>query len=256
MYTFLHELLSDKKGGIIFELFGFWHFFYIILTAITVALVLCLCKNKDDGFKKKVARFFGDISFGLYVADFFLMPLAYGEIDIEKLPFHACTAMCVMCFLSYRIKFLEKYRASFVLLGFISNLVYLIYPAGVMWHAVHPLSYRVVQTLLFHSIMTVYGFLTLVFEAETISVRKCCRDLTVTVCMTLWALAGNYAYNNESRFYNWFFVVRDPFYAIPEKIAPFVMPFLNVALFFTVEMIIQLIIATAKHKKHQERTTQ
>ncbi len=259
MYHFLHELLSDKKGGTIFTLFGFWHFFYIALTLITVILLLFALKNKDKAVKKNTAKLFSTLAFGLYIADLFLMPIAYGEIDIEKLPFHACTAMCVVCFLSYRIGFLEKYRSSFVMLGLISNLVYLVYPAGVMWHAVHPLCYRVVQTLIFHSVMTVYGILALTYESDKIDIKKCYRDLIVIVCMTAWAMLGNYTYNGESdgysHFFNWFFVIRDPFYAFPEKIAPFVMPFLNIALFFAVEIIIHLIIISLKKNKKERNNT-
>ena len=165
--------------------------------------------------------------------------------------------MCVLCFLSYHNRFLEKYRLSFVLLGFISNLVYLIYPAGVMWHAVHPISYRVIQTLVFHSIMTIYGLLTLFYEYDKFSIKKCYRDLGVIVFMTAWALIGNYAYNGSSvgysHFFNWFFVVRDPFYTIPTAIAPFLMPFLNIIIFFSVEIIIHIIILGArciKSSKH------
>ena len=254
MYSFLHGLLSDKKGGEIFALFSVWHFFYIVLTQILVVAVLFLLKNKEEQIKKKATQLFINIAFGLYIADFFLMPLAYGEIDIEKLPFHACTAMCVMCFLSYHVSCLKKYRLSFVLLGFISNFVYLIYPAGVMWHAVHPFSYRVIQTLLFHCLMTVYGFLTLIYERDDFDIKKSCRDLLVVVCMTVWAMIGNYAYNGMSdgysHFFNWFFVVRDPFYLFPGTVAPFVMPFLNIGLFFAAEMLLHLIIWGAKQIKH------
>ena len=253
MYTFLSNLLSDKKGGEIFTLFGAWHFFYIVLTVFTIVLVLILLKKKSKSFKSETTKIFIYIAFGLYVLDFFLMPLAYGEIDIEKLPYHACTAMCVLCFLSYHNRFLEKYRLSFVLLGFISNFVYLIYPAGVMWHAVHPISYRVIQTLFFHSIMTIYGLLTLIYEHDKFNIKKCYKDLGVIVFMTAWALVGNYAYNgtsNEySHFFNWFFVVRDPFYAIPESIAPFVMPFLNIIIFFAVEIIIHIVIRAVQRRK-------
>ncbi len=253
MYDFLHDLLSDKKGGEVFSLFGAWHFFYIALTILSVITILFALKGKEKQVKKKVSSLLICIAFGLYVADFFLMPLAYGEIDIEKLPFHACTAMCVMCFLSCCIKCLEKYRESFVLLGFLSNVIYLIYPAGVMWHAVHPLSYRVVQTLIFHSVMSVYGLITLVYEHDNIDIKKWYRGLLVIVGMTLWALLGNYAYNGESdgysHFFNWFFVVRDPFYAIPEAVAPFVMPILNIVLFFAVEMLLYLAIWGAKRVK-------
>ncbi len=176
------------------------------------------------------------------------MPFAYEEIDIEKLPFHVCTAMCVMCFLSRHIKFLQEFRTSFALLGFISNLVYLIYPAGVMWHAVHPFTYRVIQTLLFHGIMTVYGFLTIVFE-EGFSVKNIRKDLAVLVCMTLWALFGNLLYTGSagsySADYNWFFVTGDPFGILDKSIAVYVMPFVNIIIFFAVEMMIYLIYYSA-----------
>ena len=255
MYSFLHNLLSDKKGGQIFTLFSGWHFFYIGITMAVIVAALLLYKNKDSKAKERVVFVFICAAFGLYIADFFLMPLAYNEIDIEKLPFHACTAMCVMCFLSYHIPALKKYQTSFAMLGFISNLVYLIYPAGVMWHAVHPLSYRVIQTLIFHSVMTVYGFLALMYEREKNNTIKCYRGLTVIIGMTLWAMLGNYIYNGESEgyshFFNWFFVVRDPFYLFPEAIAPFVMPLLNIVLFFTVEMIIYLILFVSKKAKNK-----
>ena len=253
MYNFLNNLLSDKKGGEIFTLFGAWHFFYIALTAFSIALVLLLLKSKNKSCKSKTTKILIYIAFGLYVLDFFLMPLAYGEIDIEKLPFHACTAMCTLCFLSYHNRFLEKYRLSFVLLGFISNLVYLIYPAGVMWHAVHPVSYRVIQTLIFHSIMTIYGLLTLIYEYDKFNIKKCYRDLGVIVFMTVWALIGNYSYNGTSEgyshFFNWFFVVRDPFYAFPESIAPLVMPFLNIIIFFAVEIMVHIVIYGIQRRK-------
>ncbi len=245
MYGFLHKLLADKKGGEVFSLFGAWHFFYIALTILSVTAILFALKGKENAVKARTSSSLIGIAFSLYMADFFLMPLAYGEIDIEKLPFHACTAMCVMCFLSHRIKFLEKYRTSFVMLGFLSNVIYLIYPAGVMWHAVHPLSYRVIQTLIFHSVMSVYGLITLVYERDSVDIRKWYRGLLVIVGMTLWALLGNYTYNGESEgyshFFNWFFVVRDPFYAIPETVAPFVMPVLNILLFFAATMVIYLV---------------
>ena len=244
MYTFLHSLLADRKGGALFTCFGPWHWVYMVLACAAAAAVLRHMKNKPDEAKEKTARAWINGAFSLYVADFFLMPLAYGEIDIEKLPFHACTAMCVACFLSYRSAFFKKYRSSFVLLGFISNLVYLIYPAGVMWHQVHPLSYRVIQTLVFHGVMCVYGAAALFCEGEALRIKKCGRDLAVLAAMALWALVGNTVYNGTSEgyshFFNWFFVVRDPFYLLPENAAPYIMPWLNVAVFFTAELLLYL----------------
>lgn len=248
MYSVLHELLEDKKGGEIFTLFSFWHFLYILLTLMALIFLFLRCRNK--GSREKAARVLIHTAFVMYILDIFLMPLAYGEIDIEKLPFHACTAMCVMSFLSWHIPALKKYRSAFAMLGFLTNLVYLIYPAGVMWHGVHPLSYRVIQTLLFHSVMTVYGGLALAADWDDLGIGQWRKGLTVLVCMTLWALLGNYAYNGESEgyshFFNWFFVVRDPFYLLPEKVAPFVMPLINIVLFFMVETVLYAIMSLIK----------
>ncbi len=73
--------------------------------------------------------------------------------------------------------------------------------------------------------------------------------------MTAWALIGNYVYNGSSgeysHFFNWFFVVRDPFYMLPEYIAPFIMPFLNIFIFFAVEILIHLVLCAIK--KHRLR---
>ncbi len=256
MYSLLHNLLADRKGGEIFTLFGAWHFFYIGFAALAITVLLLIMQNKSAQAREKCTRTLIFSAFFLYVADLFLMPLAYGEIDIEKLPFHACTASCVACFVSYLWPALAKYRTSFAMLGLISNLVYLIYPAGVMWHAVHPISYRVIQTLIFHALMTVYTLLLLIWERDKIHITHCHRSLIVTAGMTLWALLGNYAYNGQSEgydhFFNWFFVVRDPFYAIDASVAPFVMPFLNFALFSALQMLIYLIF-TACQKARTKR---
>jgi membrane protein insertase Oxa1/YidC/SpoIIIJ len=60
--------------------------------------------------------------------------------------------------------------------------------------------------------------------------------------MTVWALLGNTLYNGlDGRFFNWFFVVRDPFYILPEGIAPFIMPVVMMAVMFTGEVLIRLV---------------
>ncbi len=253
MYPFFHELFKDKKGGEIFKLFDAWHFAFILLTAAIIIAILIIWRKKSDAARERTVRFFIGTAFALYIADFFLMPLAYGEINIEKLPFHVCTATCTMCFLSYVARPLERFRISFALLGVIANTVYLIYPAGVMWHAVHPTSYRVVQTLGFHSAMCIYGVLLLVKEYRRLEIKKCYRELSVVLAMTAWALVGNYIYNGSSEgyshFFNWFFVVRDPFYIFPENVAPFIMPFLNILMFCEVEMLIHLAVMAVKKRQ-------
>lgn len=250
MYGLLSEILSDKRGEAIFSCFGMWHLCYLFVVAVVITVVIVYAGKKGKEERQKLSAYFINGAFGLYIADFFLMPFAYGEIDVEKLPFHACTAMCVMCFLSRHNAFLKKFKLQFAMLGFVSNLVYLIYPAGLMWYQIHPLSYRVIQTLLFHGAMTGYGLFVLLFEEDK---REWKKDLLVISAMTIWALLGNTLYNGQAwgktRFYNWFFVVRDPFYILPESIAPIIMPFLNIALFMVVETIVYSICLGRKNCK-------
>lgn len=238
MYPILQQLLSDRKGGVIFTCFGIWHLLYVLLIGISIAGVIIVLSKKGENARKRVIRLAITLAFGLYMADFFLMPFAYGEIDVEKLPFHVCTAMCVMSFWSRHCDKLKQHAGIFARLGLISNLIYVIYPAGVGWYGVHPLSYRVWQTLLFHGLMTAYGLLVLFYEPSPKGWR---RDALVCAAMVLWALFGNTLYNNTARLYNWSFVVRDPFYLLPIEWARFVMPVVMLAILFGLDMLFCLI---------------
>ena len=236
MYRYISALLSDRKGGEVFVCFGGYHFLYILLTALICAAVFIYARGRDGEKRMRTAKVLIDIVFGMYIADFFLMPFAYGEIDIEKLPFHACTATCVLCFLSRHNAFFEKRRVSFALVGLLSNLIYLIYPAGVMWHAVHPLCYRVVQTLLFHGMMTVYCLFTVVFDFDGFGRKKALSDLSVICCLTAWAFAGSVLYRGEiaGKIFDpdWFFTLRDPFGILQPDVGMFVMPVFDIVVFF------------------------
>ena len=238
MYPILRQLLSDRKGGAIFTCFGVWHLLYVLLIGVAIASMIIFLRKKDEHARQRVIRLVITLAFVLYMADFFLMPFAYGEIDVEKLPFHICTVMCVMSFWSRHCDKLKPYTGIFARLGLISNLIYVIYPAGVGWYSIHPLSYRVWQTLLFHGLMTAYGLLVLFYEPSPKGWR---RDALVCAAMVLWALLGNTLYNNTTRLYNWSFVVRDPFYLLPGELARFVMPVVMLLILLGLDMLLYAI---------------
>lgn len=247
MYNILQKLLADKTDGVAFKCFDLWHICFIVFFVAAAVFLSLYLKNKSDEQRRKTANITVGIAFGLYVAELFLMPFAYGVIHIDKLPFHVCTTMCVMCFWSRHNAFLSKFRLQFAMLGFLSNLVYLFYPAGMMWLNIHPMSYRVVQTLIFHGVMMIYGLLVLVYESQEFTWKKIYKDFGVVVAMTGWARLGNALYNNSEITYNWFFVIQDPFNAFPATIAPYIMPFLNIAIFFAVELVVYLIFSKVSH---------
>lgn len=242
MYPYLHELFADKKGAAVFSCFGIWHILYMAVIFGSILLAVLLLRNKDEKVRKKAIKGAIYSAFGLYIADFFFMPLAYGYIDIEKLPFHMCTLMCLLSFLSYRGILFRKYRKQFALLGLVSNLIYVIYPAGVGWYQIHPLSYRVVQTLLFHGAMTAYGILTLALGDEKLTFKSSLQELPVIAVVTLWAILGNTLYNGAAgeydHFFNWFFVVRDPFYILPADVAPYMMPLVMILVIYAADLLI------------------
>ena len=243
MYSILRKLLEDQTGGAVFKCFDLLHCCFIVFF-VAVAVLLCLyVKNKTQQIRTKIINRVVGVALGLYILDFFLMPFAYDAINIDKLPFHVCTTMCVMCFWSRYNAFLGRFRLQFAMLGFLSNLTYLIYPAGMMWLNIHPLSYRVVQTLVFHGVMMVYGTLVLVYERREFSWKKVYKDLIVVALMAAWARLGNFLYNSSAKMYNWFFVVQDPFNLFPATTAPYIMPFFNVALFFAVALVVYFVIS-------------
>lgn len=253
MYQILQNVLKDQTDDLVFKCFDFYHICFIAFFAVSAVLLCLYLKNKDVQKRRKITNAAVGIALGLYIIDFFLMPFAYGQINIDKLPFHVCTTMCVMCFWSRYNAFLGKFRLQLAMLGFLSNLTYLIYPAGMMWLNIHPLSYRVVQTLLFHGVMMVYGLLVLVYESREFTWKRIYKDLGVLAAMTAWARFGNALYNSSEKNYNWFFVIQDPFSMFPENIAPYIMPFLNIAIFFAVELVVYLILSKFLARQKSDR---
>ena len=245
MYSQLHELFKDQVGGTTFACFSIWHFLYMAVIFGAIISTICLLKNKRDKAKTRAVDIAIGIAFGLYMADFFLMPFAYGVIDIDKLPFHACTSMCIMNFWCRHNKFLARFKTQFALIGLISNIIYVIYPAGVMWYGIHPLSYRAWQTILFHGAMTAYGIFVLAFGEVKLEWKKSYKELILLLVMVVWALLGSSAYSGEWPdhyiSYNWFFVKMDPFGILPANIAPYLAPIITVSTVFLANMLIYAI---------------
>lgn len=252
MNELITEILKDHKGEVIFSCFGIWHILMMILIFGGIILtVYILGKRRSTQINAITIVIVIDIVFGLYILDFFLMPLSYGYIDIEKLPFHVCTASCVLCFLSNHTNFFKKFKQQFALIGLASNLIYVIYPAGVGWYQIAPYSYRVIQTLMFHGLMVLYGVLVLRFDVNKLSLKESYKELLVIMVMTIWAMIGNFIYNSPDRLYNWMFVVQDPFYMLPSNIAPFVMPLIIIATLYLAVILVYLLFILIRKFKYR-----
>ena len=82
MYTQVSRLLSDIKGGPVFVCFDIWHICYILLFVGIAVFGFLYLRNKDSKVRKSFIDGFVIAAFALYIADFFLMPFAYGEISV------------------------------------------------------------------------------------------------------------------------------------------------------------------------------
>jgi hypothetical protein len=71
--------------------------------------------------------------------------------------------------------------------------------------------------------------------------------------MTVWAMIGNALYSGEadgySHDFNWFFVKADPLAIFPEDIALYICPWLNILVFFAVEMVVFAVFALINKSK-------
>ena len=163
MYEFMNKLLSDKDNGVfVFKAFSLCHLLYLAIIIAGIALTIYLYKNKSQEQKNKLVDFTVILALCLYIADFFLMPFSERAIDIDKLPFHLCTSMSIMCVLSRHTKVFAKYKTSFSIMGLIGAVMYLSYPAGVA--EADGYSYRIVQTVIYHGLMLAQGVFAIAFK--------------------------------------------------------------------------------------------
>ena len=258
MYEFISNLLSDKDTGTFkFEAFSPCHFIYLFLIIGAVALVVYLFRNKDQETKNKLINITVISALGLYVADFFLMPFSEGEINIDKLPFHVCTLMSIMCVLARNTKLFTKFKTAFTLMGMVGAIAYIVYPAGVA--VADGYSYRIVQTVIYHGLMIAQGVFAIAFNDLDLSWKSFKYDIIAVFCLVLWAILGNTLYSGTVKEacgcvegctemitvydhdFNWFFVKHDALYIIDDSIDVYFAPVLMLVAFSGIIALVRFV---------------
>ena len=222
MKAFVTWLFSQNNSTQQIGLFDTWHFLYLfIVFGGTLALIL-LFKNGSEQRKDKLIRLFAYLTIGLYVADFFIMPLSdsYGGISEDKLPFHICTLMAVMAsFVQFNKKF-ASIKTPVVTLSIASSLMWMCYPGSALGGQ-PPFSYVIFQTFMFHGLLFCWGVLNLAFGAVTLDIRRIWKEFCGILIILAWSSFGNAIYNGH----NWFFVRESIFSFLPDKAMPFAVVF-------------------------------
>lgn len=204
MKEFVARLFSEKNSSLSIDLFNVWHLFYLFLI-IEGSIILALIFNKkSQAAKEKVIHFFVYATIGLYIADFFIMPLSdsYSGISQDKLPFHLCTLMGVLApFAQFNKKF-KPIKSIIVVLGVAGSIMWMCYPGSALGGE-PPFCYFIMQTFLFHGFLFCWGFLNLALGEVKLNIRTIWRELCAILILVVWAKFGNTVYPHDQ---NWLFI--------------------------------------------------
>lgn len=155
----------------------------------------------------------------VYIADFFLMPLAQSDftINVDKLPFHICTVMAFFIpFVQFNRHF-RRLKTPVVCLSLVASLMYITYPGSAIGDVL-PWCYRVIQTFLYHGLMPAWGIMSLTIGGVSLGFREIWKELVFILGMVAWASLGNAVYSHDAHIYDWFFVNGVTFPFVPEPL--------------------------------------
>jgi hypothetical protein len=217
MKEFFATLFSQNNSNLQIGLFDKWHFLYLLII-FGGTLALSLIGRKFPKKKDFLLKLIAYLTVGLYVADFFIMPLSdsYDGISAYKLPFNICTIMAVMVpFVQFNPK-LAKIKQPVVTLSIASSLMWMCYPGSALGGQ-PPFCYLIFQTFMYHGFLFCWGVLNLSFGKISYRLRNIWKEFVGILMILAWAAFGNAVYD---RGYNWFFIETSIFPFLPDKIMP------------------------------------
>ena len=216
-------LLSQNNSSLKIGLFDGWHFLYLFVIFGGTALIGIFFSKKSPAAKDKVLRVFAYLTFGLYIADFFLMPLSdsYNGISVYKLPFNICTilAVCVP-FVQFNKRFVPI-KSAVVSLSITSSLMWMCYPGSALGGQ-PPFSYVIFQTFMYHGLLFAWGVLNLALGEIELDFKKIWKEFLGILMILVWAAFGNMIYDGEQ---NWFFIETSIFPFLSDEIMPVMVVF-------------------------------
>ena len=217
MKDFFAWLFSENHSNLQIGLFDQWHFLYLfVIFGFTLAFSLIGRKCPEKG--KKLQNLMAYLTIGLYVADFFIMPLSdsYSGISTYKLPFNICTLMAVAVpFVQFNPKF-AKLRQPVVTLSIASSLMWMCYPGSALGGQ-PPFCYLIFQTFMYHGFLFSWGVLNLAYGDVVYDITKIWKEFVGILLILAWATFGNTVYGKG---YNWFFIESSIFPFLPDEIMP------------------------------------
>ena len=218
MREFVRKLFSENNSEQAIGLFDGWHFLYLAIILGGAIFLALLFKNKSEQSKTRLIHLFAYLTIGLYIADFFIMPLSdsYSHISVYKLPFNICTLAAVLVpFVEFNARF-AKIKKVVVSLSVTASLMWMCYPGSALGGQ-PPFSYVIFQTFMYHGFLYAWGFLSLSLGKVTLDFKKIWQELIGILVMLVWADFGNTVYGREN---NWFFIEKSIFPFLEDAIMP------------------------------------
>lgn len=251
MKDFFAWLFSQNNSTLQIGLFDVWHFLYLFIILGGSVLLAVLFHTKPEKTREKLLRIMALITIGIYVADFFIMPLSdsYNGISVDKLPFHVCTLMSVMVpFVQFNKK-LKPLLPTIVTMSVASSMMWMCYPGSALGGQ-PPFSYVIFQTFMFHGFLFCWGFLNLALGKVTLKFKNIWKELCCTLIILVWAWFGNTVYAGH----NWFFIKESIFPFLPDKVMPPVVVFCVFGTCFLVYVFYYAIKAILSHSKERTKS--
>lgn len=218
MQEFVRVLFSQNNSDLKIGLFDVWHFLYLTVILGGAILLSFIFKNRSENAKTQLIRLFAYLTIGLYVADFFIMPLSdsYSGISAYKLPFNICTIMAALVpFVEFNPR-LAKIKKAVVTLSVTASLMWMCYPGSALGGQ-PPFSYIIFQTFMYHGFLYTWGFLNLSLGKVELDLKRIWEELVGILMILVWANLGNTVYGREN---NWFFIESSIFPFLPDNVMP------------------------------------
>lgn len=216
MKAFFAWLFSQNNSSAQIHLFDGYHFFYLFAVFGGTALLALLLRRKSE----KVLRLMAYLTVGLYVIDFFIMPLSdsYSGISAYKLPFNICTVMAVLVpFVQFNPKF-QRIKGPVAVLSVASSLMWMCYPGSALGGQ-PPFCYLIFQTFMYHGFLFCWGVLQIAYGHVRLDIRQIWKELVGILLILVWAYFGNTVYDGG---YNWFFIETSIFPFLSDEIMPLI----------------------------------
>ena len=218
MKAFFAWLFSEHNSNQQIHLFDGWHILYLVIVFGGTILLALLFRNKTTKAKEKLMRVMAYLTFGLYIADFFIMPLSdsYDGISAYKLPFNICTIMAVMVpFVQFNLRF-RKIKTPVAVLSVASSMMWMCYP-GTALGGQPPFCYLIFQTFMYHGLLFSWGVLNMALGGVELDIKKIWKEFVGILMILVWASFGNAVYDAG---YNWFFIQTSIFPFLSDEIMP------------------------------------